>query len=141
MEEANPVKYYLARYFFLALSALQGLASVLMLIQFEDTLKNRFAALVLLTFALIFFSFHMLVARRIKRVAISKKKIEVINPAKVKSYDWSEVKSIKLIPFFNLYSLKLKGKRNKIYFIPNTNTETLFGLFSDPSDLIPKKVR
>ncbi|MBP9925818.1 MAG: hypothetical protein KBF45_07480 [Cyclobacteriaceae bacterium] len=141
MEEANPVKFYLARYFFLALSALQGLASVLMLIQFEDTLKNRFAALVLLTFALIFFSFHMLVARRIKRVAISKKKIEVINPAKVKSYDWSEVKSIKLIPFFNLYSLKLKGKRNKIYFIPNTNTETLFGLFSDPSDLIPKKVR
>ena len=141
MEEVNPVKFYLARYFFLALSALQGLASVLMLIQFEDTLKNRFAALVLLTFALIFFSFHMLVARRIKRVAISKKKIEVINPAKVKSYDWSEVKSIKLIPFFNLYSLKLKGKRNKIYFIPNTNTETLFGLFSDPSDLIPKKVR
>jgi hypothetical protein len=141
MEEANPVKFYLARYFFLALSALQGLASVLMLIQFEDTLKNRFAALVLLTFALIFFSLHMLVARRIKRVAISKKKIEVINPAKVKSYDWSEVKSIKLIPFFNLYSLKLKGKRNKIYFIPNTNTETLFGLFSDPSDLIPKKVR
>lgn len=141
MEEANPVKFYLARYFFLALSALQGLASVLMLIQFEDTLKNRFAALVLLTFALIFFSLHMLVARRIKRVAISKKKIEVINPAKVKSYDWSEVKSIKLIPFFNLYSLKLKGKRNKIYFIPNTNTEILFGLFSDPSDLIPKKVR
>ncbi|MBK7650166.1 MAG: hypothetical protein IPJ20_04610 [Flammeovirgaceae bacterium] len=141
MEEANPVKFYLARYFFLALSALQGLASVLMLIQFEDTLKNRFAALVLLTFTLIFFSLHMLVARRIKRVAISKKKIDVINPAKVKSYDWSEVKSIKLIPFFNLYSLKLKGKRNKIYFIPNTNTETLFGLFSKPSDLIPKKVR
>ncbi|MBK8290365.1 MAG: hypothetical protein IPK96_04780 [Flammeovirgaceae bacterium] len=141
MEEANPVKYYLARYFFLALSALQGLASVLMLLQFEDTLKNRFAALVLFTFAMIFFSLHLLVSHRIKRVAISKKKIEVINPTKVKSYDWSQVKSIKLIPFFNLYSLKLKGKRNKIYFIPTTNTEALFGLFSTPSDLIPKKVR
>jgi hypothetical protein len=141
MEEANPVKYYLARYFFLALSALQGLASVLMLIQFEDTLKNRFAALVLFTLAMIFFSLHLLVSHRIKRVAISKKKIEVINPTKVKSYDWSQVKSIKLIPFFNLYSLKLKGKRNKIYFIPTTNTEALFGLFSTPSDLIPKKVR
>jgi hypothetical protein len=141
MEEANPVKFYLARYFFLALSALQGLASALILLQFGDSPKNRFVAFALFTLALIFFSLHLLIAQRIKRVAISKKKIAVINPTKVKSYDWSDVKSVKLIPFFNLYSLKLKGKRNKIYFLPTTNTAAVFGLFSSESELIPKKVR
>jgi hypothetical protein len=141
MEEANPVKFYLARYFFLALSALQGLASALILLQFGDSPKNRFVAFALFTLALIFFSLHLLIAQRIKRVAISKKKIAVINPTKVKSSDWSDVKSVKLIPFFNLYSLKLKGKRNKIYFLPTTNTAAVFGLFSSESELIPKKVR
>ncbi len=141
MEEANPVKFYLARYFFLALSALQGLASALILLQFGDSPKNRFVAFALFTLALIFFSLHLLIAQRIKRVAISRKKIAVINPTKVKSYDWSDVKSVKLIPFFNLYSLKLKGKRNKIYFLPTTNTAAVFGLFSSESELIPKKVR
>ncbi len=140
MEEANPVKFYLARYFFLALCALQGLASALILLQFGDSPKNRFVAFALFTLALIFFSLHLLIAQRIKRVAISRKKIAVINPTKVKNYDWSDVKSVKLIPFFNLYSLKLKGKR-KIYFLPTTNTAAVFGLFSSESELIPKKVR
>jgi ABC-type Fe3+-siderophore transport system permease subunit len=140
MEEANPVKFYLARYFFLALSALQGLASALILLQFGDSPKNRFVAFALFTFALIFFSLHLLIANKIKRVALSRKKIAVINPAKVKSYDWSDVKSVKLIPFLNMYSLKLKGKR-KIYFLSSTNTEAVFGLFSSESELIPKRVR
>jgi hypothetical protein len=140
MEEANPVKFYLARYFFLALSALQGLASALILLRFGDSPKNRFVAFALFTLALIFFSLHLLIANRIKRVAISKKKIAVINPTKIKSYDWSDVKSVKLIPFFNMYSLKLKGKR-KIYFLPTTNTAAVFGLFSADSELIPKRVR
>ncbi|MBL7860003.1 MAG: hypothetical protein JNJ65_02495 [Cyclobacteriaceae bacterium] len=141
MEEANPVKFYLARYFFLALSALQGLATALMLLQFGDSPKNRFAAFALFTLALIFFSLHLLVSKNIKRVAISKKKIAVINPSKVKNYDWSEVKSVKLIPFLNMYSLKLKGKKSKIYFLPASNTEAMFGIFSSDSELIPKKVR
>ncbi len=140
MEEANPVKFYLARYFFLALSAFQGLAAALMLLQFGDSPKNKFVAFALFTLALIFFALHLLIAPRIKRVALSKKKIAVINPAKVKSYDWEEVKSVKLIPFLNMYCLKLKGKR-KIYFLPTTNTAAVFGLFSAASDLIPKKVR
>jgi hypothetical protein len=56
MGEVNPVKFYLARYFFLALSALQGLASALMLLQFGDSPKARFVAFALFTLALILFS-------------------------------------------------------------------------------------
>ncbi|MCW5910404.1 MAG: hypothetical protein KIT62_04990 [Cyclobacteriaceae bacterium] len=141
MKEATPVKFYLARYFFLALSALQGLASALMLLQFGDSPKARFVSFALFTLALIFLSLHLLVSKNIKRVALSKKKIAVINPHKVKSYDWSDVKNIKLIPFLNMYSLKLKGKKNKIYFLATGNTQALFGIFSADSDLIPKKVR
>ncbi|HCZ34447.1 MAG: hypothetical protein KF856_02870 [Cyclobacteriaceae bacterium] len=141
MEEANPVKFYLARYFFLALSALQGLASVLMLLQFGDSPKARFVAFALFTIALIFFSLHLLVSKHIRRVAISKKKIELIKPGKEKSYEWDDVKSVKHLPFLNMYCLKLKGKKNKIYFLPAGDTQAMFGLFSADSDLIPKKMR
>jgi hypothetical protein len=141
MAEANPVKFYVARYFFLALSALQGLASVLMVLQFGDSPKTRFVAFALFTLALIFFSLHLLVSNRIRRVAISKKKIELIKPGKEKSYEWNDVKSVKHLPFLNMYCLKLKGKKNKIYFLPAGDTQAMFGLFSVDSDLIPKKMR
>ncbi len=98
MEEASPIKFYLARYFFLALSALQALAAILMFTQLETSPKTRFVAFAFFTLAMIFFSLHMLISKRIKRVALSKRKIEVINPTKVKSYDWEDVKRLKLFP-------------------------------------------
>ena len=140
MDEVTPFKFYLAKYFFLVLSVLQGLAAALMIFQFGDSPKNRFAAFVLFTFSMIIFSLHLLISPRIKRVTLSKKKIEIINPTKVKSYEWSDVKSLKLIPFLNFYSMKLKGKRNKIYFLSDMNTTALFGLFSSASDLDRKSV-
>ncbi len=141
MEEAKLFKYYLARYFFLALSVLQGLAAGLVLLQFEDTNKNRIVALLMFTVAMLFFSLHLVFATKLKRVAISKKKLAIINAHKVKEYDWSDVKAIKLLPFFNMYSMKLKGKRSKIYFLPSSNTATLFGIFTSDSEMIPRKAR
>lgn len=140
MEEASPIKFYLARYFFLALSTFQALASILMFTQLETSPKTKFVAFTFFTLAMIFFSLHMLISKRIKRVALSKKKIEVINPTKVKSYNWEDVKRLKFIPYLNMYSLKLKGK-SKIYFLSTQSTATLLGLSSENSDLIPKKVR
>jgi hypothetical protein len=141
MEEASPIKFYLARYFFLALSALQAMAAILMFTQLETSPKTRFVAFAFFTLAMIFFSLHMLISKKIKRVALSKKKIEVINPTKVKCYDWEDVKRLKFIPYLNMYSLKLKGK-GKIYFLSTQSTATtILGLSSGNSDLIPKKVR
>ncbi len=139
MEEPNRFKFYLAKYFFLALSALQALAALLLLLQFEDTPKNRSVVFVFAAFGMICLSLHFLFSEKIKRVGVSKKKITVLYPHKTKSYEWSEVKEMKFLPFLNMYNLKIKGK-SRIYFLPTNDSEALFGLFSDNADFIPKKV-
>ena len=130
MKEASLVKFYFVRYFFLAFGMLQGLAATMLLIQFQDTPKNRFAVFVLLTLAMILFSVYFLVFSKVKRVAMSKKKISVIVGQRTKQYDWDDVKELKLIHFLNIYSLKLKGKK-RFYFLPAHDSAALFGLFTD----------
>ncbi len=139
MKEANLFKFYFVRYFFLAFGTLQGLAALLLLIQFQDSPKNRFAIFVFFTLAMVLFSVHFIVFTKVKRVAVSKKKIEVIQSFRTKQYDWSEVKELRLIPFLNMYSLKLKGKK-RFYFLPAHDSEALFGLFPDEPEFLPKKM-
>jgi hypothetical protein len=135
MREANLFKYYFARYFFLAFATLQAVAAAILLLRFQDSPKNRFAIFVFFTLAMILISIHFLVFSKVRRVAVSKKKIAVITAFKSKQYDWNEVKDLKLLPFLNLYSLKLKGKKNRIYFLPTHDSEALFGLFTGDADL------
>jgi len=94
---------------------------------------------ILLAAGLVFISLHFMIASDIKKVAISKKKISIVDKGKVKSYHWEEVKSIKFIPFINMYRAYLKKKR-KVYFLPPNNSEALFGMFIGKQDFIPKKV-
>lgn len=140
MKEANPVKFYLAKYFFLALGLLQGLAATLLLLNSENSIKSQFSAFVLFTLAMIFVSLYFTAATKIKRVAISKKKLAVKDGQKIKRYDWEDVKMMKFIPFLNMYCMKLKGRKSKIYFLPTSNSEALFGLFNTAEDFVAKKV-
>src|SRR3954468_13597359 len=103
MVEANPVKYYLAKFFFLAISIIQWFVSGTILFRFEFTHKNFFVALLFFTFGLIFFFIFLLIGDKIKRVAIGKNKIVVIDGDRNIRFDWPEVKSLKLIPVFNVY--------------------------------------
>ena|SRR5579872_2087437 len=139
MKEASLVKFYFVRYFFLAFASLQALTATTLLLQFQDTPTNRFAAFVFFTVAMILFSVHFLVFSNVKRVAMSKKKISVIYGHRTKQYDWDNVKELKLINFLNMYSLKLKGKK-RIYFLPAHDSAALFGLFSDEPEFFPKKM-
>jgi hypothetical protein len=77
-----------------------------------------------------------MIAARLKRVAIGKKRIAVFENDKTESYEWPEVKSIKAVPYFNLYTLKLRGRKNRIYFLPNQNAEPLFGFFPHEPELV-----
>jgi hypothetical protein len=130
MVEANPVKYYLAKFFFLAISIIQWFVSGTILFRFDFNHKNFFVALLFFTFGLIFFFIFLLIGDKIKRVAIGKNKIVVIDGDRNIRFDWPEVKSLKLIPVFNVYKLKIRGKRNPIYFFPSKNVDPAFGLLA-----------
>ncbi|MBS1505004.1 MAG: hypothetical protein JSS79_00040 [Bacteroidetes bacterium] len=140
MKEANLVKFYFVRYFFLAFGLLQGMAATSMLMQFQASPKNRFAFFVFFTLALILFSAHFFFFSKLKRVALSKKKIAIIYGHRTKQFDWNQVKELKLIPYVSMYSLKLKGK-NKIYFLPAHDSSAIFGMFHAEPEFIPKKVK
>ena len=130
MVEANPAKFYFAKYFFLAFGLLQWLLSTTLLFQLEFSAKNFFIALVFFTIGSLFLVAFIFVNDRVKRVAVGKNKIVVIEGDRNIRFEWPEIKSLKIIPIFNLYKLKIKGKRGNIYFFPSRNIDPAFGLLS-----------
>lgn len=135
------MKFYFAKYFFLAFGSLQWLCGMLLFLQ-GDTEKNRRAALIFFTIGLAFIALYFLVAAKLRRVAIGKNRIAIMAGNKTDHYEWPEVKWIKVVPYFNLYKLKLRGKKDRIYFLPDHHVEPLFGLFpKEPelADVLKKK--
>ena len=129
MKEASRVKYYFAKYFFLAFGVLQWFCGMLLFLG-GDADKNRRMALVFFLIGIAFVALYFFIATRLKRVAIGKKRIMVIDDDKIEHFEWPEVKYIKVVPYFNLYALKLRGRKERIYFLPQENFEPLFGLFT-----------
>lgn len=130
MKEASRVKYFFAKYFFLALGLLQWFIGSVIFIRNGDLPKSQFAVFVFFTFGLVCVSLFLLIASKIKRVAISKKKVAIISSYKTKEYEWPDVKSIQFIPLFNMYRMKIRGKKGKIYFLPTGESEVIYGIFS-----------
>lgn len=130
MVEANPVKFYLAKFFFLAFSLIQWLVAATILMRFDLTAKNFFVSLVFILLGLVFFYIFLVISSKVKRVAVGKNKIVVIDGDRNIRFEWPEVKSLRLIPVFNLYKLKVKGKRSPIYFFPSKNVDPAFGLMA-----------
>ncbi len=134
MKEASRVKFYFAKYFFLAFGLLQWLCGMLLFLQ-GDTDKNKRAALIFFLIGLTFIALYLLIAARLKRVAIGKKRISVIENHKTEIYEWPDVKSIKVVPYFNLYKLKLRGRKERIYFLPDQTVEPIFRFFAQTPEL------
>ena len=132
MKEASPAKFYMAKYFFLAFGLLQWLISGLILYRYGHIPKSQFTAFVFFTMGLVFVSLWMVVSSKIRRVAVGKKKI-IIHGRHEKSVEWPEVKSLKSIPHFNMYRMKIKGEKDQIYFFPYEVNQPLFGLFPTSS--------
>jgi hypothetical protein len=143
MIEASPVKFYLAKFFFLLFAGIQWLVAAILLIQFRFTNRNFFISLIFITLGLVFFYIFLVVNDKVKRVAIGKNKIVIIEGDRNSRFSWPEVKSLKIIPFFNLYKLKLRGKKNSIYFFPARNIDPAFGLLakdtSKMGEIVAKK--
>ncbi len=130
MKEASPVKYYFTKYFFLALGLLQWFIGSIIFIRNGQLPKSQFAVFVFFTLGLVCLSIFSLVASKLKRVAMSKKKVAVINSYATREYDWLDVKSIKFMPIFNMYRMKIRGRKGKIYFLPTDESEVIYGIFS-----------
>lgn len=131
MIEASPVKFYVARFFFLAFALIQWLVAAVLLVRFDFSSKSFFISLVFITLGLIFFYVFLIVNDKVKRVAIGKNKIVIIEGDRNSRFSWPEVKSLRIIPFFNLYRLKLKGKKTPVYFFPAKNIDPAFGLMAE----------
>jgi hypothetical protein len=130
MVEASPFKFYLAKFFFLAVSLIQWLVATTILFRFDFTNKNFFVGLIFIVLGGGCFFLFLVINAKVKRVAVGKNKIVVIDGDRNIRFDWPEVKSLQLIPYFNLYKLKVKGKRNPIYFFPSKNVDPAFGLLA-----------
>jgi hypothetical protein len=143
MVEANPVKFYFAKYFFLAFSFLQWLAAGAILFGQPFSAKTFFFALIFITVGLLAFFAFLILTEKMRRVAVGKNKIVVIDGDRNVRFAWPEVKSLTIVPFFNLYRLKLKGKKGCIYFFPSQNIDPAFGLLSKDTskmgDIVQKR--
>ena len=139
MKEVSRAKYYVVKYFFLGFALLQATVASAMFFQFQDTPRNRAIITIVFLLSIILLAIQVMVSEKIKRVAISKKKVTILFGSKRKSYSWSEVKEIKFFALLNLYSLKIKGKSGRIYFLPNS-PQTIFGAPASMPESLQKKI-
>lgn len=121
--EASPVKFYLAKFFFLAVAFIQWLIAATLLIQLRFTNQDLFISFIFFVLGFVFFYIFLLVNDKVKRVAVGKNKIVIIEGDRNSRFSWPEVKSVKNIPFINLYKLKLRGKKKPIYFFSSKEIE------------------
>src|SRR5688572_318940 len=143
MIEASPAKFYLAKYFFLAFAFVQWVAGALILVNQGFNSRNFFTSMIFVTLGLLFAFLFSLISERIRRVAVGKNKIVVIEGSRNIRFDWPEVKSLKIVPFLNLYKLKVRGKKGSIYFFPSQNIDPAFGIISKDTsrmgDIVEKR--
>ncbi|RAV99778.1 hypothetical protein [Pseudochryseolinea flava] len=143
MIEANPTKFYVAKYFFLVFACIQWIVGGTLLINQPFGARNFFTSLIFLTFGLIFLYLYAIISDKIRRVAVGKNKIIIIEGQRNVRFNWPEVKSLKIIPYLNLYRLKIRGKKGSIYFFPSTNIDPAFGLIakdtSKMGDIVAKR--
>ena len=130
MKEASPLKFYLAKFLFLGFALVQWTVAVTILLRFGFHSQNLVVAIIFALLGASFFSVFVVINRSVRRVAVGKNKIVIIEGEKNLRYEWPEVKSLKLIPFFNMYKLKVKGQEGAIYFFPSKKVHAAFGLLS-----------
>ncbi len=123
MKEASLVKYYFAKYFFLAFGLLQWLCGALLIL--DDNLAAAFLFFVIGLVAIMLFA---IISPRLKRVSLGKNRIAVISGNETTHYEWSEVKWIRQLPYASVYKLKLRGKKDRIYFLSKKKDVPVFGL-------------
>jgi uncharacterized membrane protein len=145
LREANPAKFYIAKYFFLIMALLPWMVALAMNISLEHSPKNTAVIFLFICLGSLFMVAFAYLQLTMKRVAIGKHKLVVIHRKKKVQLRWPDVKSINLIPFFNVYKLELKNSRHPIFFFPSKNIEPAYDLLaqdtSKSGSIISKRKR
>lgn len=128
LKQASPIKFYFAKYFFLAFGLLQLTVALVLALRFGNTPKNASASFIFICMGSILIVIFFFLNGCIRRVAVGKNRIVVLEGRKNLRVEWPEVRSIKLIPIFNIYKLQLKTRRTPIYFFPSKNIEPAYDL-------------
>lgn len=130
LKQANPVKFYFAKFFPLGFAFLHLIVALALATSFETTPKNTAAVVIFISLGCIFLVVFFFLSEALRRVAIGKNKVVVIESGRNQHLGWDDIKSINLIPVFNVYKLKIKNTRKPIYFLPSKNIEPAYDLLA-----------
>ncbi len=130
LKQASPTKFYVAKFFPLGFAFLHFIVALALASNFENTPKNTAAVVIFICLGCIFLVVYFFLSEALRRVAIGKNKVVVIETDKNQHLGWDDVKSIELIPVFNVYKLKIKNARKPIYFLPSKNIEPAYDLLA-----------
>ena len=121
MVEANPVKFYLAKYFLLVIAMMTWIIGAVLLYLDEFTVFNLAVDGTFILIGILLVVLFVKVSDRIKRVAIGKNKFVILEGHYNIRFEWPEVKSIRIVPVLNLCKVRFRGKKDSLYFFSTKN--------------------
>ena len=136
MVEANPIKFYLAKYFFLVFGSVLWMLALAYVFMFQSD-KHVLIALLYFVLGVVLLSLNAVVSDKVRRVAVGKNKVVIIEDHRNIRFAWPEVKAFKVVPFLNMYRLKVRGKKKSFYFFPSKSIESAFGQLTELSPDTP----
>ena len=139
MVEANPFKFYFAKYFLLVIALMQWITGAVLLYLDEFTFFNLAVDGLFIIVGLLLAILFVKVSEKIKRVAFGKNKFVVLEGHYNIRFEWPDVKSIQIVPFLNLCKVRFRGKKGNLYFFSTENLRSALEKISNHS--VPTKGR
>lgn len=139
MVEANPVKFYIAKYCFLVIALVLWAISALLLLFGEITLPYIILDVIFAITGLVLIYLFFVVSGRIKRVVIGETKFVILEGHSNIRFEWPEVKSLEIVPFINLCKVRVRGKKEAFYFFSTGNIKSMLKFVGRNNTLISPK--
>lgn len=133
MVEANPVKFYFAKYFLLVIALMQWIIGAVLFYRDEFTFFNLVIDSLFIVIGILLVILFIKVSEKIKRVAIGKNKFVVLEGHYNVRFEWPDVKSIQIVPFLNLCRVRFRGKKGNLYFFSTKNLRSALEKLSSHS--------
>lgn len=141
MVEASPVKFYMAKYFFLVVGILQWAMSSLLFYMYGWNIFNIVAVTFLVFLGLFLVFLFVSVSGKIKRVRIGENKFVILEEDYNIRFGWPEIKSFRLIPFLNLCKVRIRGRKGSFYFFSTAEIrKRLENFIADSTDVKNKLI-